>query len=44
MVVLAVEFRDHVKGVLTWAIVAIHACDCERSRLGMRLLEMDVSG
>lgn len=40
MVVLAVESRDHVKGVLTWAIAVMHACDCERSRLEMGLLEM----
>lgn len=40
MVVLAVESRDHVKGVLTWAIAVMHACDCERSTLEMGLLEM----
>ena len=43
MVVLAVESRDHVKGILTWAIVMMRACNCEFGRLEMRSLEMEIS-
>ena len=44
MVVLAVESRDHVKGVLTWVIVMMLGCKCECSRLEMRSLEMLLIG
>lgn len=43
-VVLAVESRDHVNGVLTMTIAATHMYDCERGRLEMGLLEILVSG
>lgn len=39
-VLLAVESRDHVKGVLTCAIVMMRASSCGCDGLEMRLLEM----
>ena len=44
MVVPAVESRDHVNGVLTWAIVMMHGCSCECSRLEVRSLEKLMMG
>ena len=43
MVVLAVESSDHVKGILTWAIVMMRACNWEFGRLEMGSLEMEIS-
>ena len=44
MVLLAVESRDQVKGVLTWAIMMMRGCDCECSRLERGLYDKLMTG